>query len=416
VTPTSNEPTLRHSRDYVIRRCADGDVDRVAEFHAERTGPADAEDFRLVARDPAAGASWSAIAIHEPTGDVAASLTLLDERVRVGSVDVPAGQVEMVASARAHQGRGLVRALMSWSERESLRRGHLVQPMVGIPYFYRRFGYVYAAPLAGWVTMADDLSSNAPTGTPATSRATVRRAVHGDARSIREMIRLDQAPCDVAMTPSEACLGWMIERSGTEAWVAELDGRIVAFGRTLPAEEGAAVGDLFAGAADDAWTLAQAVRRPGLRVQVRPSTSTGRELRTLVGQPADAELDWLYVRIPDLVALLEHLRPELQRRLEQAELAVVPDRLLISSYRSHVVASIDNGRLGSFRGGGPLQAPLSEGGAGIPPDVWAALLFGPHGAVGLEQRHPDVLLGEIRDVMGALFPPMRSDVVTFYMT
>ena len=40
--------------------------------------------------------------------------------------------------------RGLVRELMDWAHRLSAARGHVVQVMIGIPYFYRLFGYEYA--------------------------------------------------------------------------------------------------------------------------------------------------------------------------------------------------------------------------------------------------------------------------------
>ena len=39
----------------------------------------------------------------------------------------------------------------------------------------------------------------------------------------------------------------------------------------------------------------------------------------------------------------------------------------------------------------------------------------PDGALGLEERLPDCWLGRQRDLMAALFPPMTSDVLTFYL-
>ena len=43
------------------------------------------------------------------------------------------------------------------------------------------------------------------------------------------------------------------------------------------------------------------------------------------------------------------------------------------------------------------------------------LLLGPFGAAGLEARHGDVLLGRQRQLMEALFPPVTSDLLTFYL-
>lgn len=49
------------------------------------------------------------------------------------------------------------------------------------------------------------------------------------------------------------------------------------------------------------------------------------------------------------------------------------------------------------------------------PDLLAPLLFGPHGITGLARRHPDVYPGPNADLLRALFPPVHSDLLTFYM-
>ena len=397
---------------YHVRRCTADDVDAVVAFHSQRTDPADGEDFAFVARDSAAGPEWTAIAVEVATGDIAAALTLLDEEVRIGTTMVPAGQVEMVASAPEHEGRGLVRSLMEWSERESTRRGHLLAPMVGIPYFYRQFGYAYSAPLAPIVSLQQPDRAVDP-------EIVVRRAGLADAPAIRELTVADQSDADVAMAPSLRCQRWIVQRSGSESWVAERGGSVVATARMLTERDGADIGDLAASDDDAAHALLAhlAVDRSRLRVQSWP---TAQRKRTLAEWTAGAtsdprDTDWLYARIPELVALLDHLRPELQRRLDESGLSDLPERLTISSYRSHVSADLLDGRIGTFSAGGPMQAPNSQGAAGVPPDAWAPLLLGPHGALGLERLRPDVLLGPVRDVLGVLFPPLSADIRTFYL-
>ncbi|MGH8774310.1 MAG: GNAT family N-acetyltransferase [Jiangellaceae bacterium] len=68
----------------------------------------------------------------------------LDETVFLGGVEIPAGQVELVATDVEYEGRGLVRALMGWAHERSAERGQLVEVMIGIPYFYRLFAAVLA--------------------------------------------------------------------------------------------------------------------------------------------------------------------------------------------------------------------------------------------------------------------------------
>jgi hypothetical protein len=89
--------------------------------------------------------------------------------------------------------------------------------------------------------------------------------------------------------------------------------------------------------------------------------------------------------------------------------------VLLSSWRSHVRFSIDDDAVSAVVVGGPEQAPISKGGSGVPPDVLAPLLLGPLGAGGLEARHGDVMLGRQRELMEAMFPPLSSDLLTFYL-
>jgi hypothetical protein len=53
---------------------------------------------------------------------------------------------------------------------------------------------------------------------------------------------------------------------------------------------------------------------------------------------------------------------------------------------------------------------VSQGGCGVPPDLVAHLILGPLGALELERRHADVLLGERGELMDVLFPPQTVDV------
>jgi predicted N-acetyltransferase YhbS len=397
---------------YELRRCLASDIDAVAEFHSRRTHPFDGEDFRLIAEDPEAGPGWSAIVLEKATGKVVANLTLLDEIVRVGTTLVPSGQVELIASDTAHEGRGLVRALMGWSAEESLRRGHLLQPMVGIPYFYRQFGYEYAIKMASWATV-----TSIPR--PTDDDVTVRLAELGDSTALIDLHDAEQRLFDISMGHSPTSWNWILSRAGSLTWVAERDGHIVASARSLPDAEGAAVGELSARDADAALSLLAhlADGKPELLVQYRPQTLAGQAIADLVAgqlQP-ERDADWAYIRIPDLAALLNHLRPELQRRLDDADLAELPDRLLISTYRSSVVAELTDGQVGPFEPGGPVHSPVSAGGVGVPPDAIGSLLVGTVGALELERQRPDVHLGVCRDLMAALFGPRSVDLETFYL-
>ena len=126
----------------VLREARPGDIEQIGALLAERGEPDDTLDHRLVVTDPDAG--WPACAVVVDGDRVVSTATLLDEEIRVADVRLPAGQVELVATDREYEGRGLVRELMRWAHDRSAARGHVVQAMIGIPYFYRLFGYEYA--------------------------------------------------------------------------------------------------------------------------------------------------------------------------------------------------------------------------------------------------------------------------------
>ncbi len=88
---------------------------------------------------------------------VVSTATLLRETVWVDEVAVPAGQVELVATHPGYEGRGLVRTLMAWAHEQSRQRGDLLQVMIGIPYFYRQFGYAYSIPMSRWRALSTPL-------------------------------------------------------------------------------------------------------------------------------------------------------------------------------------------------------------------------------------------------------------------
>lgn len=387
----------------------DDELDATADLLARRGEPADAVDLRLVVGDPDEGRSSVLVAVDD--GRVVSTATLLREAVRVGDTVLPAAQVELVATEPGHEGRGLVRALMDAAHARSRDRGDVVQVMIGIPFFYRQFGYVYSMPIPHTRELI---------ATPQVADGvTVREAGVADIAAMDELQRREQSTVDVAMPHSPACWRWLVARDGSSQQVAERDGRVIATGRVTPPEEGTYVGELAGDPAGVLALLAAARDAAGADGEVgvmdRPGTQVHAMLDPLLRPETDpdASRSWYYVRIERPAALLEALRPELGRRWLAA--GGGERDVLVSSYRSHLRFRLADDGMGPVTEGAALQAPVSAGGSGVPLDVLAPLIFGPHGALELERRHADVLLGRQRDTMAALFPPQQSDLLTFYL-
>lgn len=387
----------------VLREGRPQDLDQIADLLVRRGEEADALDHRLVVDDPDAG--WESCAVVVDGDRVVSTATLLDETLRTGGVDLPAGQVELVATDTAYEGRGLVRALMGWAHERSAARGHVVQVMIGIPYFYRLFGYEYAIDIPQPRTVTP-----APDGVPA---GTFRRARRDDLPALTAMHDAVQRGVDVAMPHSPPRRRWVLAHEGSATWVVERDGVPVATARTQPPDGYLLAAEVAAVDEDAARALlghlAGLVPGGDLRVVDRP----GIVAPATTANERDAEQ--YYVRIPDEGALLDRLRPVLSERLRACGLDRSGGELVISTFGRHHRMAIGDGGLGAPVTGGTMQSPYAAGGMAVAPDHLGALLFGPLGVIGLAARRPDVYPGADRELYAAVFPPLTADLLTYYL-
>ena len=388
------------SEGATLRSATPADLPALEALVADREGSDDAVDLRLAACSPG---GFDRIGVVEIDGEVAATATLLDEQVRVGRVTLSAGQIELVASSVKHEHRGFVRALTRWCHERSAARGHVVNVMIGIPNFYRQFGYHYSLPMHPW---AESLGSPSGTGELA-----VRLASTADLPALQQLQDTAQDGYDIAMPHQPECWEWLLEQPSSEQWLVEEGGTAVGLARIAAGDEWADVGELTATTPTAVRAIiARAHALAGgtgtVRASVRPHVPG---LGQLLGQPE--RLEWYYIRVPDIAALFRALAPELHRRVHAA--GRQSGEALLSFYRSHLRLTWDASRL-AVTEGGPLQAPVSAGGSGIPLDAVGTLVFG-GGAEAVDSRFPDGLLGRQEDLMHVLFPPQRSDLLTWYL-
>lgn len=408
VTVASARPRQLHD-GLQLRPAVPDDRSQIEELLAARGESVDAVDFGLIVDDPDSG--WPACAVVTDGGKVVSTATLLDEKVNLCGVELAAGQVELVATDSAYEGQGLVRALMEWAHARSAERGHIVQFMIGIPYFYRLFGYVYAPPIAA----KRPLAARPPT----TPGHVVRQAGLADIPAMAALQDAAQSAADLTMPHSPGCWRWLVHNEATVQWVVERDTAVVATGRSTPPGEQVTLAEIAG--VDDASVHALAAHmftvgargEPSVQVNRRPGTVSDDALHPYFGPESDSD-ERYYVRVPDPVVLLEQLRPVLTQRLAAASLDAPEGEALISFYRSHVRFDYGPHGVGPMRGGGTMQWP-ADGGAAAPPDVVGPLLFGDQGFDALNRQHPDMWANKHLQLMRALFPPVSSDILSFYL-
>jgi hypothetical protein len=229
--------------------------------------------------------------------------------------------------------------------------------------------------------------------------------------------RGEQARADLWMPHSPACWRWLAQRTGSTQWLVERDGSAIATGRTTPSEDGGVLAEVAATDPTGAGTLlrhALDLIGADLLVRERPGTVAGDAVAACLG-PDPGDVARYYARIGQPTALLEELRPVLSARLASSEFADASGEALVSFFRFHVRLPYVRGVVGPVTAGGTMQAPYGAGGAGVAPDLIAPLLFGADGIAGLARLHPDVYAGPDPALMHVLFPPVHSDLLTFYV-
>jgi predicted N-acetyltransferase YhbS len=408
----------------LLRAATPQDLDQIGALLVERGESADALDHRLVMEDPDAG--WESCAVVADADRLVSTATLLDEELRAGSVVLPAGQVELVATAKGYEGRGLVRALMAWAHRRSAERGHVVQVMVGIPYFYRLFGYEYAIDIAQ-PRRVDSVTHPGRSDNPGSTGPKLRPASPQDVAALCNLQRAAQATADVAMPHPPARTRWLVHHESSTIWVLDRDAEVVASAR-VPVDDPQA--DLLAtevAAADQRAAqellsrLQESAGTGQLSVVDRPGTITDQAWSAQLRPAESEEAHQYYVRIPDAAMLIDQLRPVLNRRLTRLSAQDLPTgfdgvpAVVLSTFGRHYQLPIGNDGLGPVITGGPLQAPGAVGGAGVAPDALGALLLGQRGIAGLARQRPDVYPGPNRALFEALFPAQTADLLTYYL-
>src|SRR5512139_2588764 len=141
----------------VMRRSTSDDADALAEFNGKIHGENEADTQRVAAwtRDllarphPTLQPDDFTIIEETATGRIVSSMNLIPQTWTYEGIEFGVGRPELVGTLPEYRNRGLVRAQFEVIHQWSAERGHWVQGITGIPYYYRLFGYEMALELGG---------------------------------------------------------------------------------------------------------------------------------------------------------------------------------------------------------------------------------------------------------------------------
>ena len=394
---------------FTVREATPEDHEAIIALCAEVFGAHEGAAVRHLLTGEGYGPGRWTVAV-DGDGQVVSCCTLLPHRIRYGIVEVPAAQIEFVATKASVRKHGLVRAQFDLHHQWADDQGALVVIITGIPYLYRRLGYGYAIEYSPDYRVVD--LPDADEGW------TVEPATPADNAGLTELERAAKDRQDLALEWPDRGWDWVLAGATTweeEILVARRDGEIDGFAyvqRRLE-EDHAEVGGTARSEGAARALIAEAAPRVG-DLKLYLVARAGDPWATVVERAGFHDPAWfnaVYARVPDPTAFLEHVKDELTRRLGDSAFAHHSGELALSFYEDGVVITIADGAVTGVRPDpDPEQDPMDDDKAGIAPDALPALLLGRFSAEELELRHDDVGYVADRALMGVLFPKRSFDV------
>jgi hypothetical protein len=436
--------TLRDLGDgLVLRRATRADAEALAAFNSEihcTPGSDDTpEAISAWIRDLASGDHPTfkpgdfTIVEDTRTGDIVSSLCLISQTWAYEEVKFGVGVPELVGTKPEHRRRGLVRVQFDVVHGWSARRNHKVQAIMGIPNFYRQFGYEMALEHHGGRAGFKSDVPRLRKGEKEPFR--VRRATEGDLAFIARVYRQSRQRY-LIWSPRSTAL-WRYELRGRRAEATErrelrviesASGDRVGFLTHWPQLWGDALGasdyELKSGVS---WlavtpTVVRYLAATGEKYAARDKKQFG-SVGFWCGSehPAYEVMAWrlprkrepyaFYVRVADVPGFVRHIAPVLERRLTESIAVGHTGALKLSFYRDGVRIAFRKGRLvgaEAWRPGRPGEAES----AAFPDLSFLHLLFGHRSLQELESSHADCFANgdEARLLLKVLFPKKASSV------
>lgn len=437
--PTHHSNILRNLGDgLILRRSSPADSTALAEFNARIHGQAEKPDLRVAAwtqdllrgDHPTMGADDFTIVEDTASGRIVSSMNLIPQVWRYEGIPFGVGRPELVGTDPAYRNRGLVRAQFEVIHEWSRQRGHRLQAITGIPYYYRQFGYAMALNLGGGRQGYPNNLPKLPEGQVEPYQ--FRLAVEEDIPFINAIYEagMQRYPVSAEWTPQI----WRYELFGkSKENVNRHEIRII---QTAAGEP---VGWLLL--PNEQWGRMMAAGGYELKAGISWAEVTPSVVRFLMqvgpqfaepGQATESYGLWLgedhpayaaaahylpnirpcyawYIRIPDLPDFIRLVAPALERRLAASAWVGWSGELLISFYRDGLKIKFDRGRLESVESYRPVHEV--EDTAAFPDLTFLEMLFGRRSFAELRYARPDCWgRNDLYDLFDTLFPRRPTDL------
>ncbi len=360
----------------IVRSASNEDTDELATFNSNihrDEGEDEPNEFidawvrmLMTGSHPTVKPSDFTVVIDTTTNKIVSSLNLIPQTWSYEGIEFGVGRPELVGTDPEYRHRGLVREQLNIVHQWSEERGHKMQAITGIPYYYRQFGYEMCLNLGGSrigyrphvPKLKEDEKENYTFRPAAPDDIPFISAVYNHAvkRSLIACVRDDAVwQYDIFGKSEKATAAWMI----IETLEAEPVGFCVHANEMWGPNIHLWEYELYPGVSYldvtpsvirylDATGLALAEKNEKVEYSgytfglggEHPVYEALPERMPRVGKP----YAW-YIRIPDLPDFLTHIGPALEKRLAESPAVRHTGDLKLSFYRSGVKLSFEKGVL-----------------------------------------------------------------------
>ncbi len=301
--------------------------------------------------------------------EVVAGAVLMRVMMNYAGIDMIIGKPEVVATHPEYRSRGYIREIFKLLHARSHARGDLLQGITGVPYIYERLGYHYAVDYEQRTTV-HFTSQQHTTSTPAIH---VRRATINEYAQFAELYDTERrARNQLITTPIDfAFFKYLLEdNTSIHTWMptlicipdtgdvigflllnkAKVDNKFIIYGLGLkPGYPLAQYLPAIINATAQYRSLitlrhTQDETINGIVFDLDASHPGHHILRSVSHTTYDEGYTW-YIRVPDVSALLQRIRPVIEQRVATSEYRGLTHQLDVSLYDASLVFRWEKGSL-----------------------------------------------------------------------
>ena len=424
----------------VLRRSVPADADALAEFNASlhSDDAADAACLSAWTHDllsgnhPTFSPNDFTIVEESASGRIVSTMNTISQIWSYEGIKFGVGRPELVGTLPEFRNRGLVRLQFEEIHKWSAERGEMVQAITGIPFYYRQFGYEMALDLDG---RRFGYEAQVPILKDGEVESYVIRAAREDDLPFiemlnRQMTQRSMIACErtseiiryelAGMSENNRCnVTWTIEDKGGE--------RVGFFRHSGYIRQKTLVAASYELRSGVSWmVVTPAVIRHLWAKGQEYAKRDGSEFNSFgfmlgAAHPVYEALGnrlptirdpyaW-YLRVPNLLGFLDHIRPVLEKRLGESVASGHSREIKISFYRTGLRMNIESGRITSIDLWVP--SPEAEGDIAFPALTFLQVLFGYRSYDELHQAFADCWCDQedVRILINILFPKKLSNVL-----